>query len=225
MAKSRKRQPAFDWAASDERLHAACVAALDRFAVEHAGEAVCYFALDAEPLDGAVSIGLDTLANNVRVVKEREALAVSAREAELRRADAYKDVARGRIHSLNCPILSAFNTGRKDFAYPDYAGERFPEWNDLQTWPELDDYYPYLEPNVLLVLWRVTERLVAEGAFGALELASPFMVGYGVYEDEENDFQQNIVRLLNWPAKAERDVAADGPSQGKRKRPGPEARL
>jgi hypothetical protein len=202
MAKSRKRQPAFDWTASDERLHAACVAALGRFAAEHAGEAVCFFALDAEPFDGCVHIVLDTLANNVRVVKEREAAAVSAREAQLRRADAYKSVERSLYHPLNHPVLTAFNTHRKDFAYPDYAEERFPEWKDVERWPELDDYYPYLEPNVLLVLWRVTERLVAEGAFGALKLASPFMVRYGVYDDEEKDFQQNIIRLLNGPAGA-----------------------
>jgi hypothetical protein len=224
MAKARKREPSFDWAASDERLHAACVAALARFPVEHAGEAVCFFALDAAPFDGAVSIGLDTLANNVQVVKAREAIAVSAREAELRRADAYHDVARGRIHALNRPILSAFNTDRKNFAYPDYARERFPEWTDVETWPELDDYYPYLEPNVLLVLWRVAERLVAEEAFSALKLASPCMVGYGIYDDEEKDFRQNIVRLLNWPARAKPDDATDGPSKGKRKRPGPEDR-
>jgi hypothetical protein len=198
MAKSRQRQPAFDWAASENRLHAACVAALNRFALEHPGDAVCFFALDAEPLYGVVTIVLDTFANNVRVVKEREAVAVSAREAELRQADAWKGVRRGLNHPLNCPMLSAFNTARQDFAYPDYARERFPEWTDIETWPELDDYYPYLEPNVLLVLWRVAERLVTEGAFGALKLASPFMVGYGI--QEEKGFQQNIIRLLNWPA-------------------------
>jgi hypothetical protein len=202
MAKSRKRRPTFDWAASDERLHAACVAALERFAAGHAGEAVCFFALYAEPLYGDVRIALDTLANNVRVVQEREAAAVAAREAQLRRADAWKGVESGMIHPLNRPIPSAFNTDRKDFAYPDYARERFPEWEDVETWPELDDYYPYLEPNVLLVLWRVAERLVAERAFAALELASPFMVGYGVHDDEAKVWRQNILRLLNWPAGA-----------------------
>ncbi|HEX4614063.1 MAG TPA: hypothetical protein VH092_38125 [Urbifossiella sp.] len=209
MAKSRKKRTAFDWEASAERLHAACVAAIGRFAVDHAGEPVCFFALDAEPLSGSVHLGLDTLANNVRVTRERAAAAVAARGTELRRADAWNGLRRTLNHSLNHPIVSVFNTDRAGFAYPDYAVERFPEWGDVETWPELDDYYPYLEPNVLLVLWRVAERLVAEGAFGGLTLASPFAVGYGIYDGEEYGFRQNIIRLLNWPVGAEPAAAPD----------------
>jgi hypothetical protein len=205
VTKSRKKQRAFDWAASDERLHDACDVAIGRFAAEHAGEAVCYFALDAEPLDGCVWIALDTLANNVRVVKDREAAAVAAREAELREVGAWKKLDRTLNHPLNRPTLSTFNTDREGFAYPHYADVRFPEWKEVEKWPELDDYYPYKEPNVLLVLWRVAERLVAEEAFVALRMASPAAVGYGIYDSNGEDFQQNIIRLLNWPAKVEPD--------------------
>jgi hypothetical protein len=51
--------------------------------------------------------------------------------------------------------------------------------------------------------------LVAEGEFRALELASPFMVGYGISDDEEKDFRQNLVPLLNCPAEAYPGAGAD----------------
>ena len=213
MAKSDEGGAAFDWAASDERLHAACVAALARFAREHPGEAICFFALDTNPEDCTVRVALDTLVNNMRVVKRREAAAVAAREDRLRGGDAYKNVEPGFIHPLNTPVLSAFNSDREDFAHPNYAEERFPDWGNTEAWPEQDDYAGYSEPNILLVLWRVAERLVAEGAFGVLTLASPFMVGYGIdgrQVRDETEFRQNILRLLNWPADAAQRTSFEG---------------
>src|ERR1700733_7220524 len=100
MAKPKKQKATFDWAACDERLHAACVAVIGRFAAEHPGEAACFFALGAAPFDNVVHISLGPFANNVRVVKAREAAAVSARDAELRREDAYKGVRRAFRHAL-----------------------------------------------------------------------------------------------------------------------------
>ena len=56
----------------------------------------------------------------------------------------------------------------------------------------MDDY---LESNARLVLWRVTERLVEDDAFAVLKMASPFMIGYGIHDQEET-----ILRFLNWPS-------------------------
>jgi hypothetical protein len=193
---------AFDWTTSDERLHAACVAAIGRFAVEHPGEAVCFFALYAAPLDGEAWLALDTLANSVRVAKERETKIVAGRATELRGADAWKQ-AKGRLEQ---PMLYPFNMDRASFAHPHLAGVRFPEWD---TRPELNDW-EYLSSNAWLVVWRVAERLVAERAFQSLTLAAPFIIGCGI-DDDEDGFREGVIRLLNWPAGAEPAAAPDRP--------------
>jgi hypothetical protein len=46
------------------------------------------------------------------------------------------------------------------------------------------------------MMWRVAERLVADEAFRPLMLASPFMIVYGIHDEEEA-----ILRLLNWPGR------------------------
>src|SRR6185369_4049867 len=64
----------------------------------------------------------------------------------------------------------------------------------------------YLASNARLVMWRVAERLVSEDAFAPLSLASPFMVGYSVHDEEEA-----ILRLLNWPRNVQ---GAEEPGMG-----------
>jgi hypothetical protein len=182
---------AFDWTASDEHLHAACLAAIKRFAAEAPGTAN-FFALDAEPLYGVVWIAFDT--NNVRVVQERQAAAIAQRAAELRRAGAWNRVPQ----YLTQPLLSTFHTDRSAFTHPQFARVDFPEWTDLEKWPELDNYR-YLSSSAWLVQWRVAERLVAERAFGSLALASPFVIGCGIHDDEDG-FRESVLRLLNWSA-------------------------
>jgi hypothetical protein len=195
---------AIDWTASDEHLYAASVAAIRRFAAEHPNEEVCCFAFDTEPRYGYVLIGLDTLSNNIRSVKRRESFAVEQREKMLRLPSAWQHAK----YFLRSPVLTAFNTNSGDFAYSQYARVEFPEWReaaergDYPTGPARAD--DYLESNGRLVLWRVAERLFAGGAFATLQLASPFLVVYGIHDQEES-----ILRLLNWPAKAEQTVAAD----------------
>jgi hypothetical protein len=54
-------------------------------------------------------------------------------------------------------------------------------------------------------MWRVAERLVSEDAFAPLLLASPFMVGYSVHDQEEA-----ILRLLNWPRNAQQVAPPNG---------------
>jgi hypothetical protein len=196
---------AIDWAASDERLYVGSVAAICRFAAEHPDEAVCFFAFDTEPRYGYVLIGMDTLANNIRSVKRRESFAIGQREKMLRRADSWQHAK----YFLRSPVLTAFNTNSGDFAYSQYAKVEFPEWRAAA---EAGDYPTgsahaddYLESNGRLVLWRVAERLVAEGAFASLRMASPFIVGYGIHDQEES-----VLHLLNWLAEAEPDATADG---------------
>jgi hypothetical protein len=57
-------------------------------------------------------------------------------------------------------------------------------------------------------MWRVAEQLAAEDAFAPLTMASPFLLGYSIHDQEEV-----ILRLLNWPKLAERDAE---PHRGRR---------
>jgi hypothetical protein len=186
---------AIDWHACDEKLHAASVAAIHRLAADKLDELICFFAFDSEPRYGYVLICFDTLANNIRSAMRREEFAIKQRQRMLKREDAWESAK----YFLNSPVLTPFNTNSGDFAFSQYAKVAFPEWRELhergdypESQPNQDDY---LESSARLVLWRVAERLIAEKAFQSLLLASPFVVGYGIHDQEET-----ILRILNWPA-------------------------
>jgi hypothetical protein len=166
-----------DWNASEDKLHAASVAAIQRFAQEHAQLPVCFFQFDSEPRYGYVLLGFDTLESNIRTVKKSEQTAIAKRRKALTRPDSWKSAK----YNLKTPRLTAFNTNSGSFAFPEYAQVSFPDWRELAE----EGGYPvglahqddYLESSVRLVLWRVAKRLVAEEAFEPLILGSPFMVG------------------------------------------------
>jgi hypothetical protein len=188
---------AIDWPACDERLHAASIAAIQRLASDKPDEPICYFAFDTEPRYGYVLISFDTLANNIRSAKRLEDFAIEQRQKWLDREGAWESA---KYH-LNSPRLAPFHTNSGSFAFPEYAKAAFPEWRELHerggypvSEPHQDDY---LESSARLVLWRVAERLIAEKAFQSLPLASPFIVGYSIHDQEET-----ILRILNWPAEA-----------------------
>lgn len=193
---------AVDWAMSDRKLYMASVAAIKRFARENSGQSVCCFFFDCdEPRYGHLSISLDTPENNVRAVKELESYAIKIRSKNLQ----------GKItwewakYQLSTPLLSPFNTDSGDFEYREYAEVEFPAWVKLAAkgkYPQGAEHQDdYLESNARLVMWRVAEQLVAENAFASLTLASPFLLGYSIHDQEEV-----ILRLLNWPSKAEPSV-------------------
>jgi hypothetical protein len=195
-----------DWEASDRKLHKASVAAIKRFAREHPGQPVCCFFFDCdEPRYGHLSISLDTLENNIRTVKEVEQFALESRSENLRGGIPW----RRAKYQLNYPVISPFNTNSGDFEFTEYADLQFPAWVKLAAkgnYPKrVEGEDDYLESNARLVIWRVAEQLVAEDAFAPLTLASPFLLGYSIHDQEEV-----ILRLLNWPKQGEPDAAADG---------------
>jgi hypothetical protein len=185
------------WEASDRELHKASVAAIQRFAREHLGVAVCCCFFDCDsPQYGHLSISFDTAANNARVVKDLERYAIEKRAEYLRGKLTWQ----WAKHQLGTPVLSPFNTNGGDFEFREFAEVKFPAWVELA---EKGDYPKgaaheddYLESNARLVMWRVVEQLVAENAFAPLALASPFLVGYSLHDQEEV-----ILRLLNWPSR------------------------
>lgn len=190
-----------DWVASEHKLHEASVTAIGRFAEEHPGRSVCCFFFDCDdPRYGHLSISLDTPENNIRSVKELENFAVEQRAKNLRGPITWE----WAKHQLRTPVLSPFNTDSGDFKFQQYAEVDFPTWVELAesgNYPKGAEHEDdYLESNARLVIWRVAEQLVAESAFAPLTMASPFLLGYSIHDQEEV-----ILRMLNWPKPAEPD--------------------
>ncbi len=192
-----------DWEASDRKLYKASVAAIKRFARENSGQSVCCFFFDCdEPRYGHLSISLDTPENNIRAVKELEAYAIAARARNLRGKLTWE----WAKHQLSTPALSPFNTDSGDFAFPEYVEVKFPAWVRLSRkgYPKRAEHEDdYLESNARLVMWRVVEQLISEEAFARLTMASPFLIGYSIHDQEEV-----ILRMLNWPQPTEPGAVA-----------------
>ena len=131
-----------------------------------------------------------------------ERFAIESRRKYLRGKAAW----RWAKHQVSTPVLSPFNTDSGDFEFPEYADVEFPAWVKLAAkgnYPKGAEHEDdYLESNARLVMWRVAERLVAENAFAPLTLASPFLLGYSIHDQEEV-----ILRMLNWPGPAESAAA------------------
>jgi len=187
-----------DWNESDKRLYDVAQAAIAEFAKKHASEQVCCFFFDCdEPRYGRIAISLDTFSSNISSAKSLESYAIENRLQNLT-GDITWQWAK---YQLTSPVLSPFNTNSGDFQFPEFMKVTFPFWRklaesgDCPSGTENDD--DYLESNARLVMWRVAEKLVANHAFSALTLASPFLIGYSMHDQEEA-----ILRLLNWPKDA-----------------------
>lgn len=186
---------AFNWKLSDRELYKASVASIKRFSRENPRKSVCcfFFACD-EPRYGHISINLDSFTNNIRAAKQLEKFAVERRAKNLQG----KLTWRWAQHQLSSPSLSVFNTNSGDFEFQAYANVKFPAWITLAEtgkYPKgMEHEDDYLESNARLVMWRVTEQLVSTNAFASLAMASPFLLGYSIHDQEEV-----ILRILNWP--------------------------
>ena len=183
--------PEPDWHADTERLVAESEAAIGRFAREHGGEAVCFFAFDSEPRYGYVIIAIDTLENSLALAQEAERFALERRRRVLGGPHGWRMAA----HGMSSPKLGVFTTNPGDFKYPRYAEVEFPQWRSAaETGSGGMHVEGYLDGNARLVLWNASERLVERDAFRPLNLATPFMIGYAIHDEEES-----ILRVLKWP--------------------------
>ncbi|BFH63209.1 hypothetical protein PAJ34TS1_38010 [Paenibacillus azoreducens] len=50
-----------------------------------------------------------------------------------------------------------------------------------------------LEGNLSIVFWKVIDRLIREGRFSGLNMASPFFTGYTFH-----DKAPILLRIINW---------------------------
>lgn len=187
-----------DWNEVERILYGESVAAIKRFSVEHTDEEVCYFAFDSEPYYGYVLICFDTTENSITEAKlSAERSLKSVREF----IQSYCDWQRAKSVMISASKLP-FTNNTGDFKYQGYAEVNFGDWQDFADSEE----YPvgnfelasdYLEGNLVIVFWKVIDRLIGEGHFSGLRMASPFYAGYGFHDED-----QILLRILNWQAEA-----------------------
>lgn len=181
------------WKESDDRLYAAAVKAIAKFAKTNPSVQLRCFLFDCDAVrSGNIEISFDSAESNARAVKQLEAMAIEFRASNLVGDRSWT----GARHQLTSPSVSPINIGSGDFDFPGFSNVAFPAWRRLA---ESGDYPTslhyeddYLDSNARLVMWRTAERLIAENAFGSLNLASPFAVGYSLHDEEAA-----ILRLLN----------------------------
>jgi hypothetical protein len=190
-----------DWDVFETKLRIASIDAINRFADEHPDKSVCFFAFDSEPRYGYVLFAFDTFENNIRSARKVEQFTIKSRTDRLTQRRYWNRAEYYLCH----PPVTVFNTNSGDFEFPQYAEVRFPEWEaigksgGIPKQHEHDD--DYLDSNVRILFWNTAQYLIAESAFDALKMARPFMIGYGIHDQEEQ-----ILRVLNWP-----DAEQNGP--------------
>jgi hypothetical protein len=183
-----------NWKQAQDQLAKASADAIAAFAAEHANVECCHFAFDSEPCYGYVLLCFDTTSNSLKSAKDREKYAVERRQRMLADQDSWKNAE----YFLNTPVLVPFGDNTGDFEFQLFRELKFPEW---QEYAESADYpqqkeneNDYLEGNFRILVWRVVEELVASGAFDCLNRSKPFLVSYGLHDQE-----QRIIRILDWP--------------------------
>jgi hypothetical protein len=183
-----------NWRQNADEIFDWSKAAINRFAREHRGEKICSLFFDTDPEYGYVLIAFDTLENSLRSARSSERLARERRAQNLTGKLTWE----WAKYQLSTPVLEVFNSDSGGFAYPEYDTLEFPAWQKLAKsgdYPRGEEHdNDYLEGNVRIVLWQVTERLIENRCFRSLTRASPFMIGYGIHDQESV-----ILRILNWP--------------------------
>jgi hypothetical protein len=182
-----------DWNQAENLLMAETTKALQDFAEEYPGTKCCYFAFDSEPRYGDVLLCFDTTSNSQQSAQRRQQSAIDRRLKMLTGERAWEHAS----YFLKHPVLVPFGDDTGNFAFIGYREVSFPEWKqfaDSTKYPSAkknaDDY---LDGNFRILVWKVIERLVLERAFDCLSMSSPFMIGYGIHDQE-----MSIVRMLNW---------------------------
>ncbi len=182
------------WKKAEDKLFKWSVAAIEKFASEHPDEEICFMSFDTDPIYGYVLLAFDTLENSIKSCRKREKFALETRIKNLTKDWSWT----WAKFQLSSPVLNMFNTNAGDFKFQEFASIEFLEWQKLAEsgkYPKgTENEDDYLESNVRILIWKVSERLIAKNCFHSLNLATPFMIGYAIHDQEEV-----ILRILNWP--------------------------
>lgn len=204
-----------NWAANEETLYQNCCESIDRFARENPETAVSFIGFDSEPCYGYVFIGFDTPQNEREVARKAQDYVLMNRRRQFANQDGWS----GADYYIGKSQSYAHSTSTGEFAFEQFEEFGFNEWQDFSdafdehfhnglvldalhlepiaaTEDEdhaLIEHEQYLERNVMLIFWRVFERLIADGQFEKLHQASPLRLGFN-FHDQGNI---TVLQILN----------------------------
>lgn len=184
-----------NWQDIENRLYELSKAGIVRFAAEHPETTCSFFAFSANPVYGEFHLCFDTPENALECAQQHEHKATERRNRMLQGPEVWRHA----TSRLTLPRLTDYSPDVGLFAYYGFVELFFKELDDLgfdEDYPESREYEDgYSNGNGQLVMWRVLERLIDEGVFSTLRLASPFRVGYQIHDGVE----LVVLRILNWP--------------------------
>ena len=183
-----------DWQRDEDALFEASIRVLKQFATDNPDQIVSAFGFDSEPCYGYALIAIETPATAFAVAADRETRQIENRYRYFARADAWK---RAKSYTSREAIDYSDSTGY--FAYPNLETVQFSGWEVFangDSYPEPDKATnpDYMEGHACLMFWRVSERLIAQGAFDALKLWTPFRIGFNFHDE-----RFVTLRMLNRP--------------------------
>jgi hypothetical protein len=201
-----------DWRRSEEILFQKGKEAILRFADEHPDEVCSFFAIYSDFCYGDVAFMFDTLDNSLLQAKRHEEYLVKrwrqsfGDDCQPRDPQFFRPAWELAYTSFSSPLRSterihdynAFGS----FKYEGYLAVDFADWRayfesdefmamDSEDEPRKPDPFA---GNVILLIWKVIERLLNEGILQRLTISSPFRVGF-----QFHDAELAVLRILNWP--------------------------
>jgi hypothetical protein len=195
------------WQENEQSLYESSCNAINKFVEENPNIDVSFIAFDSEPCYGSVFINFDTPENERNVSLERQDYEIQNRRSLFVNQDAWKLADYYLLHRQSYNYSP--NTG--GFFYSQYAKCQFPEWETFSdslsdrlpsendpTYMKrekalMEEYEAFLHGNVMLLFWRVFERLKDDGIIGQLSQSSPLRLGFNFHDQESI----TVLQILN----------------------------
>jgi hypothetical protein len=180
-----------DWNAAEMALYDRTQATLRVFAKEHDRDVFSFFAYRADYCYGQVQLCLDTVENSRRRAVENNQRIHASRKKLFDREGGW-DRARYFLSRHSGRMLD-YTHATGLFQYDSIEEIRFPDWEAYFRGDHYDEQYQ-LENRVIVLFWKILSRLVQDGVFDQLRLASPFRTGF---EFRDNDLGLVVMDILN----------------------------
>jgi hypothetical protein len=180
--------PQPDWQSAEDTLFTRSREIISQFVRDHPDEVFALFAYSVDCDYTGVALNFDTLENSI-LQTQREVRSRIAQRNQLFALDHGWKNARYYVASATTRTVD-WNM-RGEWKYDLIAFVELPVWEEYFNNSEKA---PQLEGRIIVAMWRVVERLVADQVFDGLQMSSPFRIAFSFHDDETI-----VLRLLNWP--------------------------
>jgi hypothetical protein len=189
-----KMQPIIDWNAAEQQFVEKSLEALDRLQKKHSSVPLSFFAFYSNYFYGKNSIAVDSYENSLLQAREHYEWVVRNRLITMTHANA---ASQARYHwSVASKRVVDYSPHAGKFWKPDYGRVNFREW-ELFFRGEAYDENLGSQGHVIVLFWRVFERLLEMKAFDNVNMSPLFRLGF---QFEDDDLGLVVAHILRWPA-------------------------